>query len=122
MPEQPEFHIARDIVGHAQVVEITKTSVSDPLTASELKTQLFSLIDPQSPMNFVLDFKHVKTFTSTAFGAVMAFILEVRKRGGRVAICSMEEFIRFGADVIHMRDYAEFHDDLAGALDGLQGA
>jgi anti-anti-sigma factor len=122
MPDQPVFHIARDIVDGAQIVEISTPSVADPKVASELKEQLFSLLQPDDPKNFVLDFKYVRMFSSTAFGAVMAFVLEVRKRGGQVRTCSMDEFVRFGADVIRMGDYAEFHDDLTGALDSIRSA
>ena len=113
-PDQPVFHIAR-ASSTGQVVEISAPSVADPKVASELKEQLFSLIQPGDPKNFVLDFKYVRIFSSTGFGDVMAFVLEVRKCGGQVRTCNMDEFIRFGADVIRMGDYAEFHDDLIGA-------
>lgn len=122
MSHQPVFHIARDFVDNAQIVEISTPSVADPKVASELKEQLFSLLQPGDSMNFVLDFKYVKMFSSTAFGVVMAFILEVRKRGGQVRTCNMDEFVRFGADVIRMGDYAEFHDDLVGALDSIRSS
>lgn len=122
MSHQPAFHIARDFVDNAQIVEISTPSIADPKVASELKEQLFSLLQPGDPMNFVLDFKYVKMFSSTAFGAVMAFIQEVRKRGGQVRTCNMDEFVRFGADVIRMGDFAEFHDDLIGALDSIRSS
>lgn len=120
MPDQPKFHIARDVVDGVQIVEISTPSITDPRHAGALKEQLFSLLQPDLPTRFVLDFKHVRTFSSTAFGAVMSFVLEAGKRGGRVTTCNMDEFIRFGSEVIHMGRYAEYHDDLAGALAGLR--
>ncbi len=122
MFDRTTFHIARDIVDGVQIVEISAPSVADPQIASELKAQLFSLLQPEDPRKFVLDFKYVRTFSSTAFGAVMAFILEVKKQEGEVRTCNMDEFIRFGADVIRMGDYAEYHADLVGALDSLRAS
>jgi len=122
MADQPEFHIARDIVDDAQIVEISTPSIADPQVAGELKQQLFALIEPDKPKNFVLDFKYVRVFSSTGFGAVMSFVLEVRKRGGQVRTCNMDEFIRFGADVIRLGDLAEYHSDLLGALDSLRNS
>lgn len=33
-----------------------------------------------------------------------------------MAICNMDEFVRFGADVIRLGDYAEFADDVQSAI------
>lgn len=120
MSVNPEFHIARDVVDDAQIVEITTPAISDPTVAGELKQQLFSLIEPGKPLNFVIDFKYVRLFSSTGFGAVMAFVLEVKKHGGQLRTCNMDEFIRFGADVIRLGDQAEYHSDLLGAIDSLK--
>ena len=122
MPESPVFHIARDFVDDVQIVEISSPSIADPKVATELKEQLLSLFEPGKPINFVLDFKYVRTFSSTAFGAVMSFVQEVLRRGGQVRTCNMDEFIRFGADVIRLSSYAEYHDDLIGAIDSLRSS
>ena len=49
----------------------------------------------------------------------MSFLLKVREAGGHVKICNMDEFVRFGADVIRLGDYAEFATDEHTALDEL---
>jgi hypothetical protein len=40
----------------------------------------------------------------------------VRQAGGQVAICNMDEFVRFGADAIRLGDYAEFADSVQSAI------
>jgi len=65
---------------------------------------------------------HIPPGVTRDFGAVMAFVLEVRKRSGHVRTCNMDEFVRFGADVIRLGEFAEVHDDLVGALDSLRSS
>jgi anti-anti-sigma factor len=113
-------HIAFDVNDemHPQVVivEFLSRAIADPVQAAELGQQLGSLIRPDLPYRFVLDFEDVRSFSSTGFGALVSFILKVRQAGGRVTICNMDEFVRFGADVIRLGDYAEFADDRQSAI------
>ena len=46
-------------------------------------------------------------------------MLKVRKAGGQVLICNMDEFVRFGADIIRLGDYAPIVADRQAALDRL---
>jgi anti-anti-sigma factor len=98
------------------IVEFLSHAIADPLHAAELGHQLALLVQPELPKKFVLDFKNVRLMSSTAFGALISFILKVRQEGGQVKICNMDEFIRFGADVIRTGDYAEFATDQMSAI------
>jgi len=100
------------------VVDLLNDSLGDPGHAALLGQQLSALIRQDLPTRYVLDFHKVRLIGSTAFGALIAFILKVREAGGRVGICNMHNFVRFGADVIHMGDYAEFAADRQTAIDG----
>jgi anti-anti-sigma factor len=107
---------------HPQVVivEFLSRAIADPTHAAELGQQLGSLIRPDLPNRFVLDFEDVRAFSSTAFGALVSFTLKVRQAGGRVTICNMDEFVRFGADVLRIGDHAEFAEDRQSAIVGLE--
>ncbi len=122
-PTPGPAHITFDLNDetHTQVVivEIRSRSVADPDHAAELSQQLCALIRPDLPRQFVLDFDGVRSFSSTAFGAVISFVLKARQAGGQVAICNMDEFVRFGADVIRLGDYATFADDRRSAINTL---
>ncbi len=103
----------------AVVVELISTAIGDPKHAHELGQELASLVRPEAVDRFVLDFRNVKTFSSTGFGALVGFVLKVRKLGGHVFICNMDDFVRFGADIIRLGDYAPIFDDRQAALDHL---
>lgn len=121
MSSQETAHISYERIDHprAALVEFLTHAFGDPEHASELGRQLASLVRPELPNRYILDFKKVHTFSSTGFGALVAFVLKVRKAGGQVLICNMDEFVRFGADIIHLGDYAPIVADRRAALDRL---
>lgn len=121
MSSQETAHISYELIDHprAAIVEFLSHSIGDPEHATELSRQLASLVRPELPNRYVLDFANVRTFSSTGFGALVAFVLKVRKVGGQVLICNMDEFVRFGADIIRLGDYAPILADRQAALDRL---
>ena len=98
------------------IVEFLSHAIADPTHAAELSQQLSMLIRPGLPCRYVLDVRGVRSLSSTAFGALLSFILKVRHADGQVAICNMDEFVRFGADIIRIGDFAQFTDDRASAV------
>ena len=122
MPTQPSAHIAYELIKEppAVIVEFRSHAIADPEHAAELGQQLSALIRPELPNHYILDFTKVRSFTSTAFGALVTFVIRVRKSGGLVLICNMEEFVRFGADVIRLGDYAPITASRQAALDRLE--
>jgi anti-anti-sigma regulatory factor len=98
------------------IVEFLSRAIADPSHAAELSRQLSDLIRPDLPLRYVLDFSGVRSLSSTAFGGLLSFILKVRHAGGHVAICNMDELIRFGADLVRMGDFAQFASDRKSAV------
>jgi anti-anti-sigma factor len=121
MSSQQTTHIGYELIDNprATLVEFLSHSIADPEHSTELSRQLASLVRPDLPNRYVLDFKPVRTFSSTGFGALVAFVIKVRKAGGQVLICNMDEFVRFGADIIRLGDYAPIVADRQAALDRL---
>ena len=121
MSSQEVAHISYERIDRprAGLVEFLSHSIADPEHSAELSRQLASLVRPELPNRYVLDFKNVRTFSSTGFGALVSFVLKVRKAGGQVIICNMDEFVRFGADIIRLGDYAPIVADRQAALDRL---
>jgi anti-anti-sigma regulatory factor len=111
------YELVEELNPKVVVIEFLSHTIADPTLAAQLGQQLGSLIRPDLPKQFVLDFTAVKTFSSTAFGALVSFILKVREAGGRVKICNMDEFVRFGADVIRMGEFSEFAADRKAAIE-----
>jgi anti-anti-sigma factor len=121
MSSKENAHIGYELIDspRAALVEFLSHAIADPEHASELGRQLASLVRPELPNRYILDFKNVRSFSSTGFGALVAFVLKVRKAGGLVIICNMDEFVRFGADIIRLGDYAPIVADRQAALDRL---
>ncbi len=121
MSSHETAHIGYELIDkpRAVLVEFLSHAIGDPEHAAELSRQLAALVRPELPNRYVLDFTKVRTFSSTGFGALVAFVLKVRKAGGQVLICNMDEFVRFGADIIRLGDYAPIVVDRHVALDRL---
>jgi anti-anti-sigma factor len=124
-PVANHLHISYDLDDqkhpHVVIVEFLSDAVVDTTHAAELSQQLNALIRPNLPCRYVLDFQGVRSLSSTAFGAVLSFILKVRHADGRVAICNMEEFVRFAADLIRIGDFAQFARDRVSAISAVYG-
>ena len=121
MSSQPIAHIAYESIDQprAVIVEFLSHSIADPAHAGELGQQLAAQVRPDLPKTYLLDFHRVRAFSSTAFGALVSFVLKVRKAGGQVVICNMDEFVRFGADLIRLGEYAPIVANRQAALDRL---
>lgn len=81
-PVATQAHIAFELNDdkHPSVVlvEFLSRAIADPAHAAELSQQLCTLIRPDFPKRFVLDFADVRSLSSTAFGALITFVLKVR--------------------------------------------
>jgi anti-anti-sigma regulatory factor len=119
-PVANHAHISYAVNNHKHsrvvTVEFLNKAIADPTHAAALSQQLSALIRPDLPCRYVLDFQGVRSLSSTAFGGLLSFILKVRHADGQVAICNMDEFVRFGADLIRVGDFAQFAGDRSSAI------
>ena len=103
-----QAHIAYELIDetHPDVVaiEFVSPEIVGPAHARELGEQLDSLITPDLPQHFVLDFGNVRSLGSSAFGEIVSFARKV----GRLSLCNMKENLRLGSALIGLDDCAEF--------------
>jgi len=103
-----QFHIAYETVGDDKaevvVIEFLSSEIAGPHQAQELAEQLDSLIRPDLPRNFVIDFANTRSLGSTAFGEIANFVRQV----GRVRVCNLGATLRLGASLIGLDDWVEF--------------
>lgn len=113
-------HIAYELVEETDprvvVIEFLSPTIADPSHARELGEQLHSLIRPDLPGRYVIDFKNVRTLGSTSFGEIASFVRDVRQAGGRVNLCGLDPMVRLGATLIGLDDQAEFAESRAAAI------
>jgi anti-anti-sigma regulatory factor len=109
-------HIAADTIGAERpevvLIEFLSPEICGSLHASELAAQLDSLIRPDLPRNYVIDFANVRSLGSTAFGEIADFV----RRVGRVRVCHLDHILRLGASLIGLDDWVQFADSRDQAI------
>ena len=109
-------HIACEWIGEDKpevvVIELLSQEMCSPLLAEELGAQLDSLIRPDVPRNFVIDFANVRSLGSTAFGEIADFV----RRVGRVRVCNLDDMLRLGASLIGLDDCVQFAESRNQAI------
>ena len=98
------------------VVAFESHDLADPTHGCELGVQLDSLICPDLPTRFVIDFEGVRAMGSTAFCELAAFARRVRWWGGHVVACNLGPEFSLGASLSGLDDHAEFAGGLKGAI------
>src|SRR4051812_404719 len=88
-----QTHIAYDLLDRTKpavvVIAFETHDLTDPTHGKELGDELDSLICPDLPMRYVLDFEGVRAMGSTAFCELAAFARRVRWWGGQVTACNL---------------------------------
>jgi anti-anti-sigma regulatory factor len=101
-------HIAYELIDDHNpdvvVIEFLSQEIAGTCHARELGEQLDSLIRPDFPHNFVIDFGNVRLLGSTAFAEIVSFAHKVV----RLCVCNMQENLRLGAALIGLDDCADF--------------
>jgi hypothetical protein len=111
-----QAHIAYELIGEIEpkvvVIEFLSREIGSPMHGRELGEQLRSLIDPDSPRFFVLDFKNIRTLGSTGFAEILLFAREAV----RVIVCNLPASLELGAAMIGLEDQVEFARDRQSAI------
>ena len=111
-----QAHIAYELIDEKDpevvVIEFLSQEIASPLHALDLGRQLNSLIRPELPRNYVIDFANVRSLGSTAFGEVANFV----RRVGRVRMCNLDHTLRLGAALIGLEGIVEFADSRGAAI------
>jgi hypothetical protein len=115
-----QSHISYELIDddHPDVVIVNFVSreIAGPSQSRELGEELNSLIRPELPHRFVLNFANVRAFGSTAFGQIVAFARHV----SRLSVCNMRSNLRVAAAISGLELYASFASSLAGAIDDVR--
>ncbi len=111
-----QAHIAYELIDGTSrgvvAIEFLSHEIAGPLHATELGEQLDSLIRPDLPGYFVIDFGKVRSLGSTAFGEIVSFAHKVK----RLYVFGMDGNLRLGAALIGLDDCAEFAANRRSAI------
>jgi anti-anti-sigma regulatory factor len=115
-----QSHIAYELLDRAEpsvvVIAFETPDLSDPVHGRELGEELDSMICPDLPVRFVIDFEDVRAMGSTAFCELEAFARRVRWWGGRVEACNLDPCLMFGASLSGLDEQVEFAGSLRAAV------
>jgi anti-anti-sigma regulatory factor len=115
-----QAHITYDLIEDRDagvvVIAFESHDLTDPTHGRELGEQLDSLICPDLPMRYVIDFRDVRAVGSTAFCELAAFARRVRWWGGHVAACNLDPELLLGAALSGLDDHVEFAGSLKAAI------
>jgi anti-anti-sigma regulatory factor len=112
-----QAHIAYELIDDHEpdvvVIEFLSHEIASSFHSRELGEQLDSLIRPDLPQSFVIDFGNVRSLGSTAFGEIASFAHKV----GGLTVFNMPESLRLGAALIGLDLCAEFAANRQAAID-----
>jgi hypothetical protein len=116
-PSTPiQAHIAYELMDEPNpdvvLIEFLSREIIGPGQAAEFRRQLDSLVRPELPHRFVMDFGKVRCLGSSAFSEIGSFARQV----GRLAVCNMHHDLRLGADLVGLERYADFADNRQAAV------
>jgi anti-anti-sigma regulatory factor len=106
------YELIDDENPEAVLIGFLSPEIAGPQLARELGEQLNSLIRPDLPRNFVIDFGNVRSLGSTAFGEIADFV----RRVGRVRVCNLDNTLLLGATLIGLDDWVQFADSRGAAI------
>jgi hypothetical protein len=115
-------HIAYELIDddnpEVVVIEFLSQEIFGPCHARELGEQFDSLIRPDFPRSYVIDFGNVRSLGNTAFGEIVSFAHKVV----RVCVCNMQENMLFGAALIGLGNCAKFAANRQVAINEIRRA
>jgi hypothetical protein len=111
-----QAHIAYELIDDHNpdvvVIEFLSQEIASARHARELGEQLDSLIRPDLPRIFVMDFGKIRSLGSTAFGEILSFARKV----DRLYVCDIPGNLRLGAALIGLDGCAKFFADRRSAI------
>ena len=77
-----------------KIVKFVDERVMDPERIELLGKELLSLGHDEENTKVVLDFSHVRFFSSAAINKLIVMEKRLRARGGKIGLCQMNETVR----------------------------
>jgi anti-anti-sigma regulatory factor len=111
-----QAHIAYELIDDHNpdvvAIEFLSQEIAGPHQALQLGEQLDSLIRPDFPRNYVIDFGNVRSLGSSAFAEIVSFAHKVEW----LCICNMQANLRLGASLVGLDECAEFAANRRAAI------
>ena len=98
------------------VVNFRSASILDPGTIEAIHKELSALVEEQARRKLVLDFAHVKFFSSTMLGVLIDLHKKSRAIDGKVVVCGLRAQLYKVCKVMNLHKLLDFAEDEESAL------
>jgi anti-sigma B factor antagonist len=109
-------HLRAETVDDVIVLTLLATEIRTPILAASIGKDLGELVDRLGAQRYVLNLKHTKYMSSTAFAMLLNFAKKVTAQGGILRLCEMDPEVRIGADIIGLGRFVPIIGDEATAI------
>lgn len=106
--------------GNTKIVKFVDERVMDPERIELLGKELLSLGIEEENTRVVLDFSHVRFFSSAAINKLIVMEKRLRARGGKVGLCQMNNAVRDLFGFTQLDIIFRIHESEQDAIDALQ--
>jgi len=102
------------------VLTIIRPSLSEEDNIEQFGFELTKLVEHSGRTWMALDFTQVKILTSSAVGKLISLHRNLHRRGGRMALCGVNDFIRQVLLTANLDDYFHIKSSVEEAVDYLK--
>ena len=102
------------------VLTIVRSSLSEEDNIEQFGFELTKLVENSGRTWLTLDLTQVKIMTSSAVGKLIALHRNLHRRGGRLALCGVKDFVRQVLLTANLDDYFHIKSSVEEAVEYLR--
>lgn len=102
------------------VLTVIRPTLSEEDNIEQFGFELTKLVETSGRRWLTLDLSQVKIITSSAVGKLIALHRNLHRRGGRVALCGLNDFIRHVFTTANLTDYFHIQSTVEEAVESLK--
>lgn len=121
MPEQASFKIRAKTEDGVTTVCFNEKKILEEAVISQIAEELNRLLESGQATNMLLDFRDVDHLSSAALGMLIILNSNVRRRGGKLKMCSIKPEIHEVFEITRLHKLFEIYDGPDKALAGFRG-
>lgn len=103
-------------VNDTTVVQLTESSITDPLYIIELSDELSSTLKNADPSDMLIDFSNVEYLSSTMLGTLTRLFRQTHEQEGRIRLCSIRPDVLEVFKITKLDTIFEIYPDAQAAL------
>ncbi len=112
----PLLQLRPELVHGVAIVDLLVSEMTESHQATLLGQALRAIFDGGASTRLIINASATRYIASSVFAVLLGFGIRTIEAGGKVAICSMDPFVRDGARIIKFNRILPIFDDELGAV------